>query len=102
MKINKVNPVGLANLTAISTAIITFIILLLFTLLGGLLGGLLGAGAGAGAAGGAIELLGGGVILLLVGPLIYGVITWIFTIFYALILNLALKWSGGLQVDTSE
>ncbi|MDA7609456.1 hypothetical protein N8660_03590 [Akkermansiaceae bacterium] len=94
MKINKVNPVGLANLTAISTAIITFIILLLFTLLGGVLG--------AGAAGGAIELLGGGVILMLVGPLIYGVITWIFTIFYALILNLALKWSGGLQVDTSE
>ena len=94
MRINKVNPVGLANLTAISTAIITFIILLLFFLLGGLLG--------AGAAGGAMELLGGGVILVLVAPLIYGVLTWIFTIFYALVLNLALKWSGGLQVDTSE
>ena len=101
MRINKVNPVGLANLTAISTAIITFIILLLFFLLGGLLGGVLGAGA-AGAAGGAMELLGGGVILVLVAPLIYGVLTWIFTIFYALVLNLALKWSGGLQVDTSE
>jgi hypothetical protein len=98
MRINKVNPVGLANLTAISTAIITFIILLLFFLLGGLLGGVLGAGA----AGGAMELLGGGVILVLVAPLIYGVLTWIFTIFYALVLNLALKWSGGLQVDTSE
>ena len=97
MRINKVNPVGLANLTAISTAIITFIILLLLFLLGGLLG----AGA-AGAAGGAMELLGGGVILVLVAPLIYGVLTWIFTIFYALVLNLALKWSGGLQVDTSE
>ena len=94
MRINKVNPVGLANLTAISTAIITFIILLLLFLLGGLLG--------AGAAGGAMELLGGGVILVLVAPLIYGVLTWIFTIFYALVLNLALKWSGGLQVDTSE
>ena len=98
MRINKVNPVGLANLTAISTAIITFIILLLFFLLGGLLGGVLGAEA----AGGAMELLGGGVILVLVAPLIYGVLTWIFTIFYALVLNLALKWSGGLQVDTSE
>ena len=62
------------------------------------LGGVLGAGA----AGGAMELLGGGVILVLVAPLIYGVLTWIFTIFYALVLNLALKWSGGLQVDTSE
>jgi hypothetical protein len=89
MRINKVNPVGLA---------ITFIILLLFFLLGGLLGGVLGAGA----AGGAMELLGGGVILVLVAPLLYGVLTWIFTIFYALVLNLALKWSGGLQVDTSE
>ena len=98
MRINKVNPVGLANLTAISTAIITFIIVLLFFLLGGLLGGVLGAEA----AGGAMELLGGGVILVLVAPLIYGVLTWIFTIFYALVLNLALKWSGGLQVDTSE
>ena len=98
MRINKVNPVGLANLTAISTAIITFIIVLLFFLLGGLLGCVLGAEA----AGGAMELLGGGVILVLVAPLIYGVLTWIFTIFYALVLNLALKWSGGLQVDTSE
>ena len=98
MRINKVNPVGLANFTAISTAIITFIIVLLFFLLGGLLGGVLGAEA----AGGAMELLGGGVILVLVAPLIYGVLTWIFTIFYALVLNLALKWSGGLQVDTSE
>ena len=94
MKINKVNPVGLANLTAITTAIVVFIILLLVILLGGVLG--------AGAAGGAIELLGGGVIAILVAPPIYGVITWIFTIFYALILNLALKLSGGLQVDTSE
>jgi hypothetical protein len=86
MKINKVNPVGLANLTAITTAIVVFIILLLYV----------------GAAGGTIEFLGGRVIVILVAPPIYGVITWIFTIFYALILNLALKWSGGLQVDTSE
>ena len=99
MKINKVNPVGLANLTAITTAIMVFIVLLLVTLLGGLLGGILGAGA---AGPGAIDLLGGGVIVMLVAPPIYGVITWIFTIFYALILNLALKWSGGLQIDTSE
>ena len=98
MRINKVNQVGLANFTAISTAIITFIIVLLFFLLGGLLGGVLGAEA----AGGAMELLGGGVILVLVAPLLYGVLTWIFTIFYALVLNLALKWSGGLQIDTSE
>ena len=102
MIINKVNPVGLANLTAISTAIITFIILLLFFLFGGLLVGVLGAEG----AGGAMELLGSGVIFgvifVLVVPLIYGVLTWIITIFYALVFNLALKWSGGLQVDTSE
>lgn len=99
MKINKVNPVGLANLTAITTAIITFIIALLTTLLGGLLTINVPE---TGAAGGGIDLLGGGVIVMLVAPPIYGVITWIFTIFYALILNLALKWSGGLQIDTSE
>jgi len=94
MKINKVNPVGLANLTAITTAIGAIIVLLLVTLLGGLLGGVLGAGA--------IDFLGGGVMAILFIPPIYGVITWIFTIFYALIINLALKWSGGLQIDTSE
>ena len=93
MKIKKVDPVGLANITAITAALLVFIFLLLATLLGGPFGGLLGDGG---------DMLGGGVIAMLVGPPIYGVVTWIITVFYALIINLALKLNGGLQIDTSE
>tara|TARA_B100001094_G_scaffold329274_1_gene391656 strand:- start:638 stop:928 length:291 start_codon:yes stop_codon:yes gene_type:complete len=96
MKIQKVSPVGLANIAAVATAFIVFIILLLLTVLGGILGGLIGDVAMLGG------MAGGGIIMLILGPLIYGVLAWIFTLIYALILNLALKWIGGLQVDTSE
>jgi hypothetical protein len=96
MKIQKVSPVGLANVAAVATAFIVFIILILFTVLGGILGGLLGDASLLGG------MAGGGIMMLIIGPPIYAVVTWIFTVIYALILNLALKWIGGLQIDTSE
>lgn len=97
MKIQKINPVGWANVSALATAIMYFILILLFTVLGGVLGGMLGAGGSE--LGG---VMGGGIMMLIFGPPIAGIITWIFTAIAALIVNLALKWTGGLQIDTSE
>ena len=94
MRIQKVNPAGWANVSALATAIMYLILMLLGMLLGGVIGGMLG--------GGAEQILGGGIVMLIIGPPIAGVITWIFTALFALIFNLALKWSGGLQIDTSE
>ena len=97
MKIQKINPVGWANVSALATAIMYFILILLFTVLGGVAGGMVGAGGS--------ELggfMGGGITMLIFGPPIAGIITWIFTAIAALIVNLALKWTGGLQIDTSE
>ncbi|MDB4720517.1 hypothetical protein OAF65_02270 [Verrucomicrobiales bacterium] len=97
MKIHKVNPVGWANVSALATAIMYFILMLLGMVLGGVLGGMLGAGGSE--LGG---IMGGGITMLIFGPPIMGIVTWIFTAIFALIFNLALKWSGGLQIDTSE
>ena len=96
MRIHKVEPVGLANVVALVTAIMMFIIIGLFVLFGLIFGSSLG---------GDLEMLGsiagGGIFVAIIIPILYGAGTWIFAIIYALILNLALKWSGGLHIDAS-
>ena len=97
MRIQKINPIGWANLIAMATAIFTFLFILLFMLFGSILGGLMGGGAEM--VGG---VMGGGGVMLLLGPILYGVVTWILTIIFALIMNLCLKWIGGLKIEVSE
>ena len=60
MTIQKINPISWANLTAMATAIFTFLVLLLFLIFGSILGGLIGEGLG--------EIMGGGGVMLLLGP----------------------------------
>ncbi len=96
MKIQKVDPVGYANVSAITTAIIVFIGLLLLIIFGSLLGDAIEK------AGGLRQLIGNGIVAIIFIPPLCGFVTWIFTWIYISILNWSLEKIGGLQIDTSE
>ena len=97
MTIRKVSPVGLANISATATAILMLILGLLMMLFGGVLASLTGVPLDA-----FLSVGGSGIVAVILLPIPYFIATWIFTVVWALIFNLALKWMGGLQVETSE
>lgn len=43
----------------------------------------------------------GGAATLVIVPIIYGLVTWVFALIGSLIINLALKWIGGLEINVS-
>ena len=94
MKIHEINPIGWANVSAIVTTLLTFIMLLLVMLFGGILASLLEFAIPVG------DMTGGGATLVIV-PIIYGLVTWVFALIGSLIINLALKWIGGLEINVS-
>ena len=42
-----------------------------------------------------------GVATLVIVPIIYGLVTWVFALIGSLIINLALKWIGELEIYVS-
>ena len=94
MKIHEINPIGWANVSAIVTTLLTFIMLLLVMLFGGILASLLEFAIPV------VDMTGGAATLVIV-PIIYGLVTWVFALIGSLIINLALKWIGGLEIYVS-
>ena len=94
MKIHEINPIGWANVSAIVTTLLTFIMLLLVMLFGGILASLLEFAIPVGD-------MSVGVATLVIVPIIYGLVTWVFALIGSLIINLALKSIGGLEIYVS-
>ena len=94
MKIHEINPIGWANVSAIVTTLLTFIMLLLVMLFGGILASLLEFAIPVG------DMSVGSATLVIV-PIIYGLVTWVFALIGSLIINLALKSIGGLEIYVS-
>ena len=97
MTIRRVSPVGMANISATATAILMLILGLLMMLFGGVLASLTGIPLDA-----FLSMGGGGIVAVILLPIPYFIGTWIFTVIWALIFNLVLKWMGGLHIETSE
>ena len=62
--------------------------------------GLIGAGAAEqdGASFAAVGI-GGGLAVMIFAPVPYGAMSFVFGLLYALIINVALKWIGGLELE---
>lgn len=80
------------------------VILILLTLIFGGIGGIAmleGADADM-----LLEVIGGGAIGVIIAvifiPLFLGALTWVYTVIFALIINLSLKLIGGLKIEVSE
>ena len=104
MIIQKINPISWANLAALATAIFTVIVILLTLIFGGAIGGIAmleGADVDI-----LLEVIGGGAIRVIIAvifiPLFLGALTWVYTVIFALIINLSLKLIGGLKIEVSE
>tara|TARA_Y100000814_G_C11978919_1_gene280802 strand:- start:82 stop:375 length:294 start_codon:yes stop_codon:yes gene_type:complete len=97
MTIRRVSPVGMANISATATAILMLILGLLMMLFGGVLASLTGIPLDA-----FLSMGGSGIVAVILLPIPYFIGTWIFTVIWALIFNLVLKWMGGLHIETSE
>jgi hypothetical protein len=68
----------------------------LFAMAIGLIGGASGEeGSGVMAAAG----IGGGIAMMVLIPLIYGAFSFVFGLIYALIINLVLGFTGGLEIE---
>ena len=97
MTIRRLSPVGMANISATATAILMLILGLLMLLFGGVLASLTGIPLDA-----FLSMGGSGIVAVILLPIPYFIGTWIFTVIWALIFNLVLKWMGGLHIETSE
>tara|TARA_Y100000766_G_C18493202_1_gene405796 strand:- start:125 stop:418 length:294 start_codon:yes stop_codon:yes gene_type:complete len=97
MTIRKVSPVGMANISATATAILMLILGLIIMLLSGVVASLTGISLDQ-----FVSIGGGGIVAVILLPIPYFIGTWIFTVIWVLIFNLALKWMGGLHIETSE
>ena len=80
------------------------VILILLTLIFGGIGGIAmleGADADM-----LLEVIGGGAIGVIIAvifiPLFLGALPWVYTVIFALIINLSLKLIGGLKIEVSE
>ena len=106
MKIQKINPISWANLAALATAIFMVILILLTLIFGGIGGIAMLEGAEGADADMLLEVIGGGaigvIIVVIFIPLILGALTWVYTVIFALIINLSLKLIGGLKIEVSE
>ena len=103
MIIQKINPISWANLAALATAIFMVILILLTLIFGGIGGIAMLEGADADML---LEVIGGGAIGVIIAvifiPLFLGALTWVYTVIFALIINLSLKLIGGLKIEVSE
>ena len=95
LKLKRVDPVKYAIIASLTTMLIMLIVFVPFFFLFSAIG--LGAsGDSLGAAG---AIFGGGVAMVIIVPLFYGVLVFILTLITTSLLNFILKKTGGLDID---
>ncbi|MDG5490941.1 hypothetical protein [Psychroserpens sp. SPM9] len=94
LKLKRIDPVKYATISALLTALIVLILFVPFFLLFSLVGAGSASGFGEGAA-----IFGGGVFIIILAPIIYGVVAFIVTLISTALLNFILKKTGGLDID---
>ena len=92
LKLKRVDPVKYATISAILTVAIILIIFVPFMLLFSTVSALSDVGAGA-------AIFGGGIIMIIIAPIIYGVLVFIITLLVTALMNFILKKTGGLDID---
>ena len=96
LKLKRVDPVKyavIASLLTICLMLVTFVPFLL-------LASLVGAGSGGAYQAGAI--LGGGMVMIIILPIIYGIVVFIVTLIATALLNYILKKTGGLELSFEQ
>jgi len=99
---NKIRRFGILSVGKVSGLSGAFLGLVIGVIYGGvviLIGLLSGASGGEGAAGIAALGIGGGVGIMIGAPIFYGLVSFVFGLLYALILNIVLGWVGGLELE---
>jgi hypothetical protein len=95
LKLKRIDPVKYATIAAFLTALIMLIVFVPFMLLFSALG----AGAATESMGAGAAIFGGGIFLVILAPILYGVFTFIFTLIAVSLFNFILKKTGGLDID---
>lgn len=93
LKLKRVDPVKYAVIASILTICLMLITFVPFLLLASLVG------AGTGGAYEAGAILGGGIVMIIILPIIYGIVVFILTLIATALLNYILKKTGGLELD---
>lgn len=93
LKLKRIDPVKYGLLMGIIMALMTFIMFGIFMLFGGLFSAVAGEMGPMGA------VLGGGLAMLIFGPIMYFVLGFIFGWIGTMIMNFVLKKIGGLEMD---
>ena len=94
LNLKKVDPVKYGVITGLLMALLTFVIFLIMFLFTSLIGVSMADDAfGAGA------ILGGGVVMIVVGPIIYFIFGFVFGLIGAFLLNVILKRTNGLTME---
>ncbi len=96
LKLKRIDPVKYGIITGATMALLTFIMLTIAFLFTSLIG--LGLGS-AGAGYGALGILGGGIVGVILGPIIYFIVGFIFGWLGTIILNFILSKTGGLDIE---
>jgi len=100
MVIRRVNPISAAKVSGMVGVMLGLIFGACVSLIGLVAGGLASAAADAPNGGAFVGMLfGAGAIVIL--PIVYGVFMFVVGLLYAAIFNLASKWVGGLEVETT-
>lgn len=97
LKLTKIDPVKYAIITGALMALLSFIMLGIFMLFGALFGAI-GASA-AGSFSPFAAVMGGGIVALIFGPIIYFIFGFIFGLIGTMLFNFVLRKTGGLIVD---
>ena len=95
LKLKRVDPVKYATIASLLTVCLMLIIFIPMTLMVSAIGATNDVGAGA-------ALFGGGIIMIIFGPILYGVIVFVTTLIMTMLLNFILKKTGGLDVDFEQ
>lgn len=99
-RLTRVGVGSMAKFMAITSALMALIFCIPYGLIVMLLGGAAGAGGDnpLAAIGGGLV---GGLMIMILGPLLYLVFGFIFGAIYAFFINIALKFTGGLELELS-
>lgn len=87
-----------AKVMGLAATLVTFVIMIPYALIMVALSSAFG-GANENVAGGAAFGIGMALAMMIIGPILYGIFGFIFGLIYGAIFNLALRWSGGLEMD---
>ena len=94
LKLKRVDPVKYATIAAFLTALIMLVVFVPFMLLFSMIGAGSASGLGEG-----VAIFGGGIFVIILMPIIYGVMVFIITLISTSLLNWILKKTGGLDID---